>query len=67
VLDAKPDVLVIMIARILPIASRGGSGPLIIDSDSITCRRRLWAWRPAEHAAMRGFIDHVLALLPFGA
>lgn len=25
----------------------------------------VWAWRPGRAAAMRGYIDHVLALLPF--
>ena len=25
----------------------------------------VWAWRPGRARAMRGYIDHVLALLPF--
>jgi lipid-A-disaccharide synthase len=25
----------------------------------------VWAWRPGRAAAMRGYVDHVLALLPF--
>src|SRR5690606_39666640 len=25
----------------------------------------VWAWRPGRARAMRGYVDHVLALLPF--
>jgi lipid-A-disaccharide synthase len=66
VIAAKPDALVIIdspdfthqVAR--RVRARAPGIP-IIDYVSPT----IWAWRPGRAAAMRGYIDHVLALLPF--
>lgn len=63
---AKPDVLVIIdspdfthrVAR--RVRTRAPHIP-IVDYVSPT----VWAWRPGRARAMRGYIDHVLALLPF--
>jgi lipid-A-disaccharide synthase len=63
---ARPDVLVIIdspelthrIAR--RVRARSSSLP-IIDYVSPS----VWAWRPWRARAMRAYIDHVLALLPF--
>ena len=53
-------------APISPTAWRGGCAAAapsipIIDYVSPT----VWAWRPGRAAAMRRYVDHVLALLPF--
>ncbi|HLI98623.1 MAG TPA: lipid-A-disaccharide synthase [Bradyrhizobium sp.] len=66
VIRAKPDMLVIIdspdfthrVAR--RVRARDPSIP-IIDYVSPT----VWAWRPGRARAMRAYIDHVLALLPF--
>src|SRR5712675_1344769 len=66
VIDALPDVLVIIdspdfthrVAR--RVRARDPSIP-IIDYVSPS----VWAWRPGRARAMRGYVDHVLALLPF--
>lgn len=66
VIAAQPDVLVIIdspefthrIARRVRAAS---SDIPIIDYVSPS----VWAWRPGRARAMRAYIDHVLALLPF--
>ncbi|MCG6206890.1 lipid-A-disaccharide synthase [Rhodopseudomonas sp. HC1] len=65
-LVAKPDVLVIIdspdfthrVAR--RVRARDPSIP-IVDYVSPT----VWAWRPGRARAMLGYVDHVLALLPF--
>jgi lipid-A-disaccharide synthase len=66
VLAAQPDVLVIIdspdftqrVAR--RVHQRDPSIPVVnYVSPSV------WAWRPGRASAMRGYIDHVLALLPF--
>ncbi len=66
VVAARPDVLVIIdspdfthrVAR--RVRARAPHIP-IIDYVSPT----VWAWRPGRAAAMRAYVDHVLALLPF--
>ena len=63
---AKPDILIIIdspdfthrVAR--RVRSRDPSIP-IVDYVSPS----VWAWRPGRARAMRRYIDHVLALLPF--
>jgi len=66
VTDASPDILVIIdspdfthrVAR--RVRARDSSIP-IIDYVSPS----VWAWRPGRARAMRAYVDHVLALLPF--
>jgi len=66
VMAASPDILVIIdspdfthrVAR--RVRSRDPSIP-IVDYVSPT----VWAWRPGRARAMRHYVDHVLALLPF--
>jgi lipid-A-disaccharide synthase len=66
VVETKPDVLVIIdspefthrIAR--RVRQRAPNIP-IVDYVSPS----VWAWRPGRARKMRGYIDHVLALLPF--
>lgn len=66
VIAASPEVLVIIdspdfthrVAR--RVRAQAPSIP-IIDYVSPT----VWAWRPGRARAMRGYVDHVLALLPF--
>lgn len=66
VIAARPDVLVIIdspelthrIAR--RVRKRSPSIP-IVDYVSPS----VWAWRPGRARAMRAYVDHVLALLPF--
>ena len=66
VIRARPDILIIVdspdfthrVAR--QVRSRDPSIP-IIDYVSPS----VWAWRPGRARAMRAYIDHVLALLPF--
>jgi lipid-A-disaccharide synthase len=66
VIQASPDILVIIdspdfthrVAR--RVRARDASIP-IIDYVSPS----VWAWRPGRARAMRGYIDHVLGLLPF--
>ena len=63
---ASPDILVIIdspdfthrVAR--RVRARDPSIP-IVDYVSPS----VWAWRPGRARAMRGYVDHVLALLPF--
>jgi len=63
---ASPDILVIIdspdfthrVAR--RVRARDPSVP-IVDYVSPS----VWAWRPGRARAMRGYVDHVLALLPF--
>jgi lipid-A-disaccharide synthase len=66
VTEASPDILVIIdspdfthrVAR--RVRARDPSIP-IVDYVSPS----VWAWRPGRARAMRGYVDHVLALLPF--
>jgi lipid-A-disaccharide synthase len=66
VLETSPDILIIIdspdfthrVAR--RVRAKDASIP-IIDYVSPS----VWAWRPGRARAMRGYIDHVLALLPF--
>jgi lipid-A-disaccharide synthase len=66
VIAAKPDVLVIIdspefthrVAR--KVRARAPAIPII----DYVCPS-VWAWRPGRARAMRGYIDQVLALLPF--
>ena len=66
VMEASPDIVVIIdspdfthrVAR--RVRARDSSVP-IVDYVSPS----VWAWRPGRARTMRGYIDHVLALLPF--
>jgi lipid-A-disaccharide synthase len=66
VIEAAPDILIIIdspdfthrVAR--RVRAREPAIP-IIDYVAPT----VWAWRPGRARAMRGYIEHVLALLPF--
>ena len=66
VIRAQPDILVIIdspdfthrVAR--RVRARDPAIP-VIDYVSPS----VWAWRPGRARAMRGYVDHVLALLPF--
>jgi lipid-A-disaccharide synthase len=66
VIAARPDLLIIVdspdfthrVAR--QVRARAPQIP-IVDYVSPT----VWAWRPGRAAAMRRYVDHVLALLPF--
>jgi lipid-A-disaccharide synthase len=66
ILAAKPDVLVIIdspefthrVAR--RVRARAPNIPIV----DYVCPS-VWAWRPGRARAMRGYIDRVLALLPF--
>ena len=66
VVAAKPDVLVIIdspefthrVAR--RVRSRAPAIPIV----DYVCPS-VWAWRPGRARAMRAYVDHVLALLPF--
>jgi lipid-A-disaccharide synthase len=66
VLKAAPDILVIIDSpdfthRVARRVRR--RAPLIPIVDYVS--PSVWAWRPGRAAAMRGYVDHVLALLPF--
>ena len=66
VVSAKPDVLVIIdspefthrVAR--RVRARAPEIPIV----DYVCPS-VWAWRPGRARAMRAYVDHVLALLPF--
>ncbi|WP_425328494.1 lipid-A-disaccharide synthase [Rhodopseudomonas palustris] len=65
-LAAKPDVLVIIDSpdfthRVARRVRRRDPSIPIVDYVSPT----VWAWRPGRARAMLGYVDHVLALLPF--
>ena len=63
---AKPDVLVIIDSPEFThrVARRVRSAaPAIPIVDYVS--PSVWAWRPGRARAMRGYVDHVLALLPF--
>jgi lipid-A-disaccharide synthase len=66
VIAARPDSLVIIDSpdfthRVARRVRAGAPNIPIVDYVSPT----VWAWRPGRAAAMRHYIDHVLALLPF--
>jgi lipid-A-disaccharide synthase len=66
VIASKPDVLVVIdspefthrVAR--RVRSRAPAIPIV----DYVCPS-VWAWRPGRARAMRSYVDHVLALLPF--
>jgi lipid-A-disaccharide synthase len=63
---ARPDVLIIIDSpdfthRVARRVRKAAPAIPIIDYVSPT----VWAWRPGRAAAMRRYVDHVLALLPF--
>ena len=66
VIAAKPDVLVIIDSpefthRVARRVRERAPGIPIVD---YVCPS-VWAWRPGRARAMRTYVDHVLALLPF--
>lgn len=66
VLAVRPDVLVIIDSpdfthRVARRVRRANPAIPIVDYVSPT----VWAWRPGRARTMRGYVDHVLALLPF--
>jgi lipid-A-disaccharide synthase len=66
VIAAKPDVLVIIDSpdfthRVARRVRAAMPGLPIVDYVSPS----VWAWRPGRAKAMRAYVDHVLALLPF--
>jgi lipid-A-disaccharide synthase len=66
VLEASPDILVIIDSpdfthRVAKRVRAKDAAIPIIDYVSPS----VWAWRPGRARAMRGYVDHVLALLPF--
>src|SRR5579862_3394849 len=66
VLSARPDVLVIIDSPdFTHRVARGvrAAAPSIPIIDYVS--PSVWAWRPGRARAMRGYVDHVLALLPF--
>ena len=66
VLKAAPDILVIIDSpdfthRVARRVRRRAPNLPIVDYVSPS----VWAWRPGRARAMRGYVDHVLGLLPF--
>jgi lipid-A-disaccharide synthase len=66
VIAAAPDILIIIDSpdfthRVARRVRRQRPGLPIVDYVSPT----VWAWRPGRARAMRRYVDHVLALLPF--
>ena len=66
VVKARPDLLVIIDSpdfthRVARRVRKADPSIPIVDYVSPS----VWAWRPARARAMRAYIDHVLALLPF--
>ena len=66
VVKARPDLLVIIDSpdfthRVARRVRRADPSIPIVDYVSPS----VWAWRPARARAMRAYIDHVLAILPF--
>ena len=66
VIAARPDVLVIVDSpdfthRVARRVRRADPSIPIVDYVSPS----VWAWRPGRARAMRAYIDHVLAILPF--
>ena len=63
---ARPDLLVIIDSpdfthRVAKRVRRRAPGITIVDYVSPS----VWAWRPGRAKAMRAYVDHLLALLPF--
>jgi len=66
VIAAKPDALIIIDSPDFThrVAKRvRARAPRIPIVDYVS--PQVWAWRPARARTMRGYIDHVLAILPF--
>jgi lipid-A-disaccharide synthase len=66
VVAARPDALVVIDSpdfthRVARRVRAAAPGIPIVDYVSPT----VWAWRPGRARAMRAYVDHVLALLPF--
>jgi lipid-A-disaccharide synthase len=66
IIAARPDVLVIIDSpdfthRVAKRVRRALPHLRVVDYVSPS----VWAWRPGRAKAMRGYVDHVLALLPF--
>jgi len=66
VIAARPDILVIIDSpdfthRVARRVRATAPGIPIVDYVSPT----VWAWRPGRARAMRAYVDHLLALLPF--
>jgi lipid-A-disaccharide synthase len=66
IIAAKPDVLVIIDSPEFThrVARRVRAHAPAIPIVDYVCPS-VWAWRPARARAMRAYVDHVLALLPF--
>jgi lipid-A-disaccharide synthase len=66
VVDSRPDVLVIIDSPDFThrVARRVRAAAPRIPIVDYVCPQ-VWAWRPWRARAMRGYLDHVLALLPF--
>jgi lipid-A-disaccharide synthase len=66
VIAARPDVLVIIDSPEFThrVARKVRAAAPAIPIVDYVCPS-VWAWRPGRAKAMRGYIDHVLALLPF--
>ena len=66
VISAKPDVLVIIDSPEFThrVARRVRAQAPAIPIVDYVCPS-VWAWRPGRARAMRAYVDHVLALLPF--
>jgi lipid-A-disaccharide synthase len=64
--DSRPDVLVIIDSPDFThrVARRVRAAAPSIPIVDYVCPQ-VWAWRPWRARAMRGYLDHVLALLPF--
>ena len=66
VIAAKPDLLVIIDSPEFThrVARRVRNAAPTIPIVDYVCPS-VWAWRPGRARAMRGYVDHVMALLPF--
>jgi lipid-A-disaccharide synthase len=66
VVASRPDVLVVIDSPAfnLEIARRvRAADPTIVIVEYVS--PSVWAWRPRRARAIRGYVDHILALLPF--
>lgn len=66
IVDARPDCLVIIDSPDFThrVARKVKKALPDLPVINYVCPS-VWAWRPGRAAAMRGYVDHVLALLPF--